>query len=72
MEIKTSQEIYEQVKYTLNDKGWVDEEIIARVAMKAFAKQFIDLAADNIWHQSHTSEKNYNKQVVLDIKQLIK
>lgn len=46
------------------------EEIIE--IMVAFAKQFIDLAAENIFNKSLSTEKHYNKQSILYIKELIK
>lgn len=59
MKIKTAQEILIENHSTIK-------------AMKLYAEQFIDLAAHNIWHQSHMTEKNYNKQVVIDVKEFIK
>lgn len=78
MEIKTAEDILFEFDaeccYNADCSGssthWETEEVIK--AMQAYANQFVDLAAKQIWEQSHTSEKHYNKSVILDIKQLIK
>lgn len=41
-------------------------------AMNLYAEQFIDLAADEVWKISYSTEKHYNKNEILKLKELIK
>lgn len=72
MEIKTAEEFLLEIdRLHEDDTVHATKEEIFEI-MVEFSKQFIDLAAKEIWEQSYLAERNYNKKIILNIKQLIK